>query len=293
MSSRFLWAYLFFFVLYSLLPLDLSLSPIEIYRKWKTGHIVLAPFFFLLHFDAKTGYEISTDVLLWLPVSFLWTLAAKGAWRKAIINTVLIASFLELLQLFVVSRITDINDILFSLVGGSAGAWFAMHVVGKYDVRNQAPKPAPNFIVWRWFILFFAWAGVIALLFWYPYNVSLERDFIYKQIARFNQLPFSTYYFGTEFNAVTAILKRVLFFIPLGVLAYLAVLQPEKKGLLTKALSLLFCILVAAIVEIGRWLIPLKSPDTSDFFLEIIGSWIGVKVVIYLLEKNKYDDHAH
>ena len=42
--NRLLHAYLLIFVAFSVLPLDLTISPVEIYHKWAEGKVVLFPF---------------------------------------------------------------------------------------------------------------------------------------------------------------------------------------------------------------------------------------------------------
>ena len=70
-AERLLLAYLLVLFGYSLLPLDLTISPVEVYHKWQEGKVVLVPFTGYPSQAAELVYEVATDITLWVPVSLL------------------------------------------------------------------------------------------------------------------------------------------------------------------------------------------------------------------------------
>jgi hypothetical protein len=67
---------------YGVLPLDLTISAVEIYHKWADGKLVLMPFSALPADPAQAVYELMTDVLLWLPPALLWRLSANQIGKR-------------------------------------------------------------------------------------------------------------------------------------------------------------------------------------------------------------------
>jgi hypothetical protein len=66
------------------------------------------------------------------------------------------------------------------------------------------------------FVLAAAWASVLAIVFWFPFDFRTDAAFIKSQLDFVQRVPFEVYYFGTEFRAITEVLRKPLFFAPLG-----------------------------------------------------------------------------
>src|SRR5262249_54272835 len=119
LAARLLPVYLAFLVLIHVMPLDLTISPVEVWRKYKEGHIVLVPF------AAPVSRMDQLSKLLWDAVYFapLGVLLAGLRGRlqvtagRALVFGVLVTGFLTLLKLFVWTRYSDVTDVL---VGGLA-----------------------------------------------------------------------------------------------------------------------------------------------------------------------------
>ncbi|MCP4992380.1 MAG: VanZ family protein, partial [Gammaproteobacteria bacterium] len=117
LAVKLLWLYLAGLFLYSVLPLDLTISPVEIYHKWSSGKVNLIPFGFSVADPVQQLYDLVTDMLLWTPVSLLWVISGRRVGMQAWAWTVLAALSLELLQFFVYSRVSDVTDILMAMAG--------------------------------------------------------------------------------------------------------------------------------------------------------------------------------
>ncbi len=243
---------------YNLLPLDLTLSPVELYHKWKAGRVVLIPFSALPSDGAAALYELLTDVALWVPAAGLWRRTGLS-FARALGYTVLAAGGLECLQLWVYSRVTDVTDVFTAALGGALGAWVA-------GPRRHSSTAAPSRAAWGW--LAAAWAGVLALTFWYPFDFQSDPAFLARQAQALLRPPLTAYYFGTEFRAVTEVLHKLLFFLPLG--------WALAQSLGHRGLSLALGALMAAGVEAGQLFLPGKHADLADWLLETAGAVGGV-----------------
>lgn len=276
-ATRILWGYLALLFGYSLLPLDLTISPVEIFHKWRQGRMVLTPFAFLSKFDARVVYEVVSDVALWVPVSVLLVASGRKDRQSAWIWAVGAASFLEVLQVFVWTRVSDVNDVLAAIAGGGIGSWIGGVVFHKGQAVEAVPpgrKSKQLSLVWG--LGFVIWSAVLAAVFWYPYDFTVERAFLRDRLALLlGRAPFHAYYYGTEYRAITELLHRMVFFAPLGALAAAWIRKGRRSGVVDAVLCLIPCGLVALIVEGGRLLIPSKQPDTIDPVLEIAGALTG------------------
>ncbi|MDP2834186.1 MAG: VanZ family protein [Pseudomonadota bacterium] len=275
LAERAAWAYLVVLVGYNILPLDLTLSVVEVYHKWQEGKLNFLPFAGLPADPAHVLFELATDALLWVPLAWLWH-ARPGrdsikVWRMAFL-----AVFgLEFMQLFVYSRVSDVTDLFTGALGAGIGAWLGQRQFGTR--RKAAPRRAAIASpAWQRLALALAWVLILMGVFWYPFDFRGDGDFVRSRMAFLERVPFQVYYFGTEFRAITEVFHKTLFFAPLGILLawWVSGLSWRWRGYAAAA-SLLAVVTTALGIELGQVLLPGKFPDTTDWFLESVGGLFG------------------
>lgn len=278
MSERLAWAYLLVIFAYGVLPLDLTLSGVEIFHKWREGKLNLIPFGRLPGDPAHAVYELASDALLWLPPAFLWRMQAgrtgTWAWRMTFAAVVV----LEVLQLFVYSRVSDVTDLFTGALGGWMGVWLGGRMIGKQGPRASVTgnRRASTGLNWIALGLALLWVGVLMVVFWYPFNFHADGAFIRERMGFLSKVPFETYYYGTEFRAVTEVFHKLLFFAPLGaLLAWFVAGLPWRWRSYALIASVLTIGLVPLGIELGQTMLPEKYPDVTDWFLEGMGGSIG------------------
>ncbi|MFZ1545724.1 MAG: VanZ family protein [Candidatus Nitrotoga sp.] len=276
LSGRLLYLYVFVLFTYNLLPLDLTLSPVEIFHKWHEGRVVLIPFSFVFANPAEAWYGLLTDALIWMPVAFLWRLSPPTVRLTPLFAVIWIATFLEFLQLFVYSRVSDTTDIITAAIGAGMGTWLSRHWAGQAQQAMQGGI-ASRSQAWLWLGFALVWIGLLAAIFWYPFDFHTGRAFIMERLQSLNRVPFETYYYGTEYRAVTEVLHKVGFFIPLGLLLALGVAQIRHYSWRQIAgwAALIAIGLVAFGIELGQLLLPGKFADITDWALETLGGLMG------------------
>ena len=276
LSGRLLYLYIFVLFTYNLLPLDLTLSPIEIFHKWREGRVVLIPFSFVFANQAEAWYGLLTDALIWTPVAFLWRLSPPTVRLTPLLAVILIATLLEFLQLFVYSRVSDTTDIITAAIGAGMGTWLSGHWAGQARKATRAGI-ASRSQDWLWLCFLLLWIGLLAAIFWYPFDFQTGRAFITERLQSLNRVPFETYYYGTEYRAVTEVLHKVGFFIPLGLLLALGVAQIRHYFWRQIAGwgALIVIGLVAFGIELGQLFLPGKFADITDWALEFLGGLTG------------------
>ena len=266
---------------YNLLPLDITNSPVEIYHKWVDGKIHIIPFFSSFEDGISSFlYGIFVDIIIWAPVSFLWVLSAKKTLSQAFKWSWFSALLLEFLQVFVYSRVSDSADLITAALGAGLGIFIAKKyrlVTNSHLATEETAITRVNKSLAAPLSLIAGWSLILFLVFWFPYDFRIEPQLIKERLPQLFRAPFSAYYYGTEFRAITSLLSKLAFFFPLGILmAHLKVGLPRSwpNNLVTTSL-ILFLIGIAAIVELGQILLPVKSIDSADIFVAIAGGLTG------------------
>lgn len=282
LAERLAWAYLVAIYAYNLLPLDLTLSAVELFHKWREGKLHLIPFSALPAEPVEAIYELASDAALWAVLAVLWAL--KGAasrfspWQMTLFSALL----LEVLQLFVYSRVSDVTDLITAGVGGALGAW------GVRAFRGGAAQGNIAYRAWLAPSLAIAWLGLLVGVFWYPFNFDASGAPLRERLDFLVRVPFVTYYFGSEFRAITEVFHKVTFFAPFGgLLAWwvsgLSWRWREWAGFL--AIVMIFA--AAFGIELGQVLLPGKVADSTDAVLEVVGGVSGYVLIRALLQRKK------
>lgn len=182
---------------------------------------------------------------------------------------------LEFLQLFVYSRVTDTTDVLTAFMGGILGARLG---AGLWRRKELSAPAFSHGWVWKgWAVCVLMWLAVLTVVFWFPWEINTDRSFVADRLHGLFRVPFSTYYFGTEYRAITEVLRKLLFFMPGGALGAWAVhrMPPGALRRAGGAVAAVFIVGVALVVELGQVVLPGKVPDATDWFLESVGGLLG------------------
>lgn len=273
--DRLLHAYLILLFIFNVLPLDLTLNPVELFHKWTQGRVVLLPFAGLKGDWFNGLYETATDALIWLPAGVLWALRARSTGGRVVRQALLAALVIELLQLFVYSRVTDVTDVCLAGVG----AWLGWRVV------QRTAGALPRFVgllAHRWLVLWLGWAALTLGVFWFPFNFSLDGLSLSAASSAFTRLPFTTYYFTSEYHAINELLRKLGFFLPGGLLLGLALYKTDGFKRRATLAPMLLLVLLAATVEVGQLALPEKVADLTDALLESGGGILGYLIALWV-----------
>jgi len=259
--------YLLVVLLFSILPLDMTVSAVEIYHKWAEGRLVLVPFSGLKGGIAEIVYELSTDLLLWLPVGLLLAMERRSSPFRAAIHVGLLAMGVELAQLFVYSRVTDVTDPLLAALGGGLGGYLASR---ERKLLAIISSRSSSF----WYRAWLAWAVSMVVVFWFPFDFAVSSAPLQNALDMLTRLPFLTLYQGTEFRAINEIIRKIALFVPGGLIFGMAVNKSSGSapGGLPRMLML------ASVIEIGQLFLPSKVADTTDILLFSLGGWLGLRL---------------
>lgn len=278
-------AVLFF---YSVMPLDLTASPAAIHDKWREGRVVLEPFSRLPEELGRALYAVTVDMALWIPVAALLVISRRAGALRAFLLTVAFAAMIEGIQLLVLSRVSDVTDLITAAVGAAAGAGLGMALVPKLgDLARERSRSSRR----SWAVAGIAGAGlwliVLGALFWYPFDFQWDRSFAKERLGSLRRAPFQTYWTGSELRALTEVVHKTVFFAPLGAALAVAVvsLKGRRARVAASAASILFVALAAVAIELGQVILPRKVPDATDAMLETLGGTLGFLAMLSLRER--------
>lgn len=288
--DRLLEAYLVGLAIYSLLPLDLTLSPEKFHEKWKAGRVVLIPFSQSFASAWETVYQLGSDVALFVPVGALAATAYTPKTRPvrglgvSIALVTLLAAGIAIGQLPVWSRSTDATDIVTGIVGGGLGAWWMRRWVlrGSQAIpASQQGRPRPR--AWVPLGLAVLYAAGLAAVCWAPFQATSDSEQIRARLEGLMRMPFESLYWGTEFQAVSQTLSQLLQFAPLGALSVGFVHRLQATA---KVRRIVLGVLWSGwagwglALELGQVLIPARVPDLTDVLVGGAGVALGMVLAL-------------
>jgi glycopeptide antibiotics resistance protein len=285
-------AYLLGFVIYSVLPLDLTISVADLYSKFAAGRFVAVPFTHSYGSAFAWVYQMAKDILVFAPIGAWSTTAFVGRGRRlrslgqSVLIGALIVVAIELSQLFVYSRLTDTTDIIMGAGGVALGAVLMRRLLGATGVPPATEEAAAASFVWlKWLGIAALYAACVTAGYWLPFDFSADKPMIKERLAGFFGVPFRAMHSGSEFKAISNLLQKTLFFAPLGALVTIAAYRmpvPDAVRRIVLVGLLLVCFAVAFGVELGQVLSPRHTPDFTDVILCTAGALAGMAVTARL-----------
>jgi VanZ family protein len=248
-------AYVLALLLSKAMPIDLTISPGELYHKYKEGMVALIPFAALASGTAGTVTRIADEAASFLVVGMLLALAGFPRLRTPLavlaIGLVLAVS-IEVGQLFVVSRRSDATDVI---VGPLAllGGWVATRAIREGSNPNRARL-----------VFGLTWLIPATCSSWFPFDFEGDWSAWLAKAAAVSPLPFADYYRGSVLGAADQIFRKVALFFPVGVAA-----RGGSVG------TLLLAGLLAIGFEAGQLALPGREPSLTDILVETAGAWAG------------------
>ncbi len=291
--ERLLEVYLLAIAALSLLPLDLTLRPAEIYHKWQEGRITLLPLADL-KLTVKGVVQLLEENLLLMP---LGVLAAIWRWpretdvrplgRSLLLGLAMLASC-ELAQLLVYSRHNSTTDLVTGLAGIAAGWGLARWRLWGAPLDSEPARRRMRCCV---LAIAAVHALLLAVVFWLPFDrVSTSAEVGQRWNALLSTPLLAVFQQGEISNAVAEVFRKVLLFGSLGgLLATAALTHPARSVLRRRALfgAATFAALAAIGIEFGQLWLPPHVPDWSDVLLAFAGCGGGVLSILALTSRRK------
>lgn len=288
-------AYAVGFLIYAVLPLDITINLSELGQKLTSDRTVLIPLSDW-SWDAASLYVRLRDVLLAMPLGMLavvWRLPRGRTARPlgvSVLAAVIMIAVVEFCQLLIISRYASTTDICTGALGAYLGATLMRRwrAAGK---RFWEPPSAPARV---WFAAATGYAVLLGVVFCAPLEPIVDQDQIITRMEGFFRTPFAALYWGSEYNAISDILRKSMFYAPLGLLLALGLRRRDRQlgGLPPWMLVAVTCALCSFVVELAQVFFPPRISDVTDVILSTMGGVFGWWLANYLLNDSAEGDPA-
>lgn len=262
-ATRLLLVYLAVLVFFAAAPLDLSISPVELYHKYKDGRVRPVPFA-LWESDAQGVVKKALENVAWfLPVGLLlaniprWSRSGGGAAWEVFWIGLLGAAAVEFMQLFELSRSCDASDVVTGCAAVLAG-WAV--------ARSRGAARAAVL----------AWVGALVYLNWVPFDFTFGDPTIRARWDALSWLPFDDYLQGRYIDVMQAAADKAIQFLVLGALLTLAAGPEGGRGLVA---SFVAAALLATVLEGGQLFLPTRYASITDVLVETCGAGLGLPLM--------------
>ncbi len=254
--------------------------------------VILVPFSHTYKNAFDLAWQIGVDAVLFVPIGMWLRLrrgtaaAVDGACRAAngaaagrglgaiLLRALLLAATIELIQLFVFSRYVDTTDIISSTLGALAGGIIGAKLAigeGLPATRTDEGAAATGMRVPLALAATLLYAVPLALTFWHPFTRGTGDAM--ARLRGLLDLPFKAHYFGSEFAALTNMLRGIMLFLPIGALWRWAG-GTENRGA-ARLLGIGLTLLIAVGIQVGKAFLAGKPADNTDVMMDLIGAWAG------------------
>jgi glycopeptide antibiotics resistance protein len=292
-------AYLVGLAIYSVMPLDLTIRPAEIYRKYKAGRIGLVPI--LAHYNtySEAAYEMVANAVLFVPVGIFSVigLSRKGQRARSFGQSLVIGCgivfAIEFAQIFVVSRFTDTTDLITGTLGVMGGIlltrwWHA----GERSPESESLATESSAFDWRWFWFAFFYSLLLVFLFWTPFDFLTDVNQIRQRMDRFFSVPLLAAIAGDRFLGLSAIIRKFMFFAPLGACAVMATRRLQQPARQVTLFTLLMIVAILALgLELGQILLPAHVAAIDDVVLCFGAALVGALIAHRLCHHGRNPGH--
>lgn len=274
-------AYTLLFLLYAVLPLDVVVSRAEWWHKIQLGRIHWMPTG-IAAWDAGSLGRSLVLLLAYVPIGMLLYLQSRrparpeGSLAIAAGWGVLLVLLVEAAQLPIFSRFNSALDVVFGIAGVMAGAWC---------LAAGWPQSWTTALTWGpqpWLLAALVYAALSVVVACAPFDLVDDPQLRVARLRSILRVPFSSLYTGSEFQAVTIILRNVLWLAPLGILWGLA-LRASRLG--RRPLVFMLCLSVVMAVafctglELAQVLVASRHVDVTDVLIGSAASLAGLGFV--------------
>jgi glycopeptide antibiotics resistance protein len=256
------------------MPFDFTLSPVEIYHKFKEGRVHLVPF----AASGGGGFELVDkyvwNAVLFVPVGLLLAnLTGRASHSGALVFLfgLSAATAIELAQLLALSRYFDSTDIL----TGAATVLATWFVARRWAGRFQRPEVRATLLTFCLVVLMF--------MEWQPFDFTLSLSQARLRLHDVSLLPFLDYLHGDYLNSLSDGIHKVLLFAQLG--ALLAPFLPASTAAML--FRWMLPVLVAVALELGQLFLPTRYASLTDVLVAAAASGIGLLVTYHYRSKLK------
>lgn len=275
----------------AIMPFTVSITVSDLVKSIKSSNIVpftyesIGAIFFhrpnkldQLPFDISPFVE---DWMFWMAGGYIVMICYRIYWRRKDYGKLLLWGipllyfpFIEGVQLFITSRITDINDILFGYAGIVSGylLYVLLRPVRRKDLKSDLDLlKIPLAIYWA-FIVF---SGLR------PFDWTLDPNVLAVDMRLDNLVPFYAYFRKTSLWNIYDIVNSLTYFMPISLYWTYRLKQKGTAYPQIYLLTIITGMAVGAFVEFSQLLSAARIGEVTDVLAYGGGGAMGTFLIYY------------
>ncbi len=283
--------YLAGYVVYAVMPLDFILNLAELRRKAQLGQMRPWPWPQIGAWSDPVGllWNVTGDVVLAIPIGLLlaslWPNASRPRrWRNALLVGLALLTAIEAVQILLVSRVSDVSDIVAGLIGIAVGV-----LLRQIDWAIVRAWPR------RWVaVVAMCYAAFLVAGYTWPWSFALHRISPDQLVSHLIQMPFANLLAGSPYVALDQMLRKSLLALPLGLLLGMAFQRPRfasaygagrahrGHGLYKRLTVIGIAVGTLLLIEVLQMAGDERLADPTDVIIALPGVIVGLMVAGHL-----------
>lgn len=253
----------------TLFPFDFVLSGAELSARLQAGNWGLL----LAHREGpllRTAVHLLGEIAAILPLGILLAMLVRRiSGRRALVTGMLLGLLLELLQLLLVSAVSQGASVFTRGIGLAAGVWLGQRLLA------HGPLPLAR---WIQRLSWPAWpvylAALLGIAGWYHSETRSLAEGL-DRLGQVRWMPFYFHYYTTETVAMASLLANFMMYAPLGVLAWARQLcssAPRQHGLHE---PLVMALALVSVIEFSKLWLTARHPDPTNLLIGAAGALLA------------------
>ena len=224
------------------------------------------------------------DILFWMVIGYLLMICYRIYWKKKSYGILLLIGLplllfpmLEFMQLIIVSRITDINDIISGYLGTALGiaAYYLLRPVRRKQFSEHIDLLIIPAFMYFVFILF---AGMR------PFDWTMDPAVITYDLTAERMIPFYAYFKSTGLSNIYDLTSSLCYFLPISLFLSYRMRQAGRNFPPIYVMMTVAGLAVGLFIEGTQLLSPTRISEITDVLAYGMGGAMGT-FAIYYLEK--------
>jgi VanZ family protein len=274
--SRMLAAYAVAWTFVNLAPFDITLDVAVLAERVRTGLIVIDPFRDSDVPMARIFWDAAAALVSAIPLGLLGLVAGSGRVIRrrplsAFVSGAALVLIVEVAQIVIQSHSSESTDVLLGWLGVAIGVGMGMHLFAP-RIEISTTKTVAGAAMAG----FAAWCVFLFLYHWLPYDFVLDTQAVKGKLDGISLIPFAGYAVGSDLAAFNDLLLKLGLSIPLGGIATFVARQRRIAPAVVTGGSLFAAAAIFALIEMGQFFIPSRTPDPTDVLVGTVGVYLGL-----------------
>lgn len=275
----------------SVMPFTVSITYSDLAESAKDTNLI--PFAYMsvgkLFFNSPNQHDqlpfetmaFINDMLFWIVVSYLLMLCYRIYWKEKVYGKILFVGLpllyfpmTEFMQMFIISRITDINDIISGYLGFALGValYYLLRPIRRKTFHHHLDLLKIPLLMYGFFILF---SGL------QPFDWSFDLEFFKSNLHAYSLVPFYAYYKTTSLWNIYDLINSLTFFLPISLYWTYRLRQKAGRWPAIYLRTVLAGLIIGLFIEVMQLFSVARVAEITDALAYGMGGALGTFLIYY------------